>query len=217
MLINEVYITNDKLMNTLIGITGRSCSGKSTLAQKLHSRMSDSVHFDIDDYIVNASYFDYDKPSYLESEAIDVLSEGLKKLKSNQSVELPVFDFQRKSRNQSVLQLNPAKFIIMEGTISFWSEQIRNLMDLKIFVDVPNDICLQRRIDRSIKYYLKDKTEKNIEKTKLQIKKKWEGIERDWDSHLEPLKVHADLVFSHPKDGTGEVLAYLNKNYLLKS
>jgi uridine kinase len=198
--------------NTLIGITGRSCSGKSTLAEKLNAKVENSTHFDIDDYIINASRFNYDSPSELEFEAVQTLSYNFKKLKEATNIELPIFDFKRRAKLEDTLKIAPAKFIIAEGTISFWHEDIRNLMDLKVFIDVPNKVCLKRRVDRSIKYYLEDKTVENIKETEERIKKKWEKMKYNWDNHLEPLKKYADLVIPHPLDGTERVMSYLHEN-----
>jgi uridine kinase len=80
-------------MSKLLGITGRSCSGKSTLALELHNKLSDSVHIDIDDFFDYAADFNCATPGELELKSMKDITSALQKLKKSKDAHLYKYDF----------------------------------------------------------------------------------------------------------------------------
>lgn len=197
----------------IIGIAGRSCSGKSTLARELHEALDKniSIHIDIDKFLVNSADFNCEKPGELEHEAIKELKVGLSQLKEGKQAEFPIYYFDRKSKlDKPPKQCSSEQTILVDGTLIFWDEDIRDLIDVKIFIDVPDAICLERRLKR----YLPPK-QKGIEEynnKKARILSRWKIVSKQWDKHLEPTKEYADITIpyhSNVANAVDIVLTYL--------
>ncbi len=191
----------------IIGIAGRSCSGKSILAQELVERLgkNNSIHIDIDEFSVNLAEFDCNKPGELESQAISELYSGLFKLKRGQTAEFSVYDFNKKSKlNKPPIKKCPAKFIIIEGAIALWSKEVRDLLDIKVFVDVPDEICLNRRLERALRS--SQNRGKDSVSVRENVLKRWKIISNQWDNYLEPTKEYANVIIPHPEKGTAKIL-----------
>jgi len=140
-----------------IGICGASGSGKSTLARELATMVNRSI------LIINqdAYYMDhpdlsfeercqlnYDEPTIFDH---DLLLEDVKKLLSGERVEKKRYDYSNHCRDDEPgAYLEPHEVIIVEGIHAFYDSRLREMMDLKLFVHVDQDICLLRRIQRDI-------------------------------------------------------------------
>ena len=141
----------------IIGIAGGSGSGKTTVVKTITDRLKDRVVvIPQDSYYKDSSHLtpeqkavqNFDHP---ESVDFDLLIEQLNELKEGRSVEQPVYSYVTCSRSKDeTVKVNPAHIIIVEGILIFTNEQLRNLMDIKIFVDADADDRLARVIQRDI-------------------------------------------------------------------
>lgn len=141
----------------IIGIAGGTGSGKSTLARKVKEALKESVTLIChDNYYKDSSHLpfeervvqNYDHPNAFDTE---LLIEQLKKLKVGESIDMPTYSFVEHVRNKETIHIEPAKVIILEGILIFENEELRNMMDMKIFVDTDADVRFIRRMSRDVK------------------------------------------------------------------
>ena len=141
----------------IIGVAGGTGSGKTTIAKKLVEQFSESVvYLEQDSYYKDQSHLpfeeriktNYDHPLAFDN---DLLYQHLLQLKTYQPVQKPVYDYARHTRAKESVHLEPKDVIILEGILILEDERLRNLMDIKIFVDTDADVRILRRIDRDIK------------------------------------------------------------------
>ena len=141
----------------VIGIAGGTGSGKTTVAHKLAAEIPSHrcASIDHDSYYRDQSALppedrarvNYDHPSALES---SLLAEHLRDLRAGKTVDIPIYDFASHSRSKQTRRVAPAALIIVEGILVFAEAQVREQMDIKIFVDTDADIRLMRRIRRDL-------------------------------------------------------------------
>src|SRR2546421_9118333 len=141
----------------IIGISGGTGSGKTTVANRILETVSaDEVVFiqqdlyyrDLKDMPLdyrNAANFDH--PDAVDNE---LLINHLKKLNSGESVELPIYDFRTHSRLPATTRVEPKPIVIVEGILIFAEPRLLEQMDVKVFVDTPDDIRFIRRLRRDI-------------------------------------------------------------------
>ena len=141
----------------LIGIAGGTGSGKSTLARLLKEYFGDELTvISHDNYYkrqVGKTYeeraaVNYDHPDAFETE---LLVEHLKKLRRGEAVDCPVYSFVDHNRTDEVVRIAPSKVVIVEGILIFCDPALRDLFDIKIFVDTDADVRILRRIMRDVK------------------------------------------------------------------
>ena len=144
-------------MNTiLIGIAGGTGSGKTTLTRHLKEHFGKDVTvIGHDSYYkrqVGRTYEERAKVNYDHPNAFDtdLLLRHLQELKAGRSIQCPVYSFVEHNRTDQTVEIQPAKVIIVEGILIFENEELRNLMDIRIFVDTDADIRLCRRIKRDV-------------------------------------------------------------------
>ncbi len=140
-----------------IGIAGGTGSGKTTIAGKLAASMPAGrcAVIDHDAYYRDQAHLplavraeiNYDHPSSLET---SLLAEQLLTLRSGRAVEVPIYDFMTHTRRAETRRVEPAPLIIVEGILVFVEAAVRELLDIKIFVDTDADIRLMRRIRRDL-------------------------------------------------------------------
>lgn len=145
-------------MDTLfIGIAGGSASGKTTLVRLLKERCHTGITVISHDSYYKAhngltleerSKLNYDEPDAFEN---SLLIDHLNELRRGNSVEVPVYDYSLHNRSNDSYTVHPCPVIIVEGILLFASEELCNMLDVKIFVDVDPDIRLIRRILRDVK------------------------------------------------------------------
>lgn len=141
----------------IIGIAGASGSGKSLLASTIVSELGssqvaviseDAYYKDLGDM----PFHQREERNYDHPESMDhaLLAEHLKTLKEGHGVELPVYDYSTHSRTAQTRSVGKHTIIVLEGILLLTDEVLRDLMDIRIYVDTPMDICLIRRLTRDL-------------------------------------------------------------------
>lgn len=141
----------------VIGIAGGSGSGKTTVAQSILQRVGperiaflqhDSYYKDLSGLPpVQRAEVNFDHPNSLESE---LLIHHILQLKQRLSIEVPVYDFSTHSRTDRTFTVKPRGVILVEGILIFAEKELRELFDIKIFVDTDADIRFIRRLQRDL-------------------------------------------------------------------
>ena len=141
----------------VIGIAGGTGSGKTTLMSNLIKEFSEDVTIlSHDNYYKRHDelayeqrcLLNYDEPAALET---DLMAEHLQQLRQGSAIDCPVYDFTRHNRSDDTIHLVPKKVIIVEGILIFENKELRDLMDIRIFVDTDSDVRLCRRILRDVR------------------------------------------------------------------
>ena len=141
----------------IIGIAGGTGSGKSTLSRKIKEALKESVVLIChDNYYKDSSDLpfekrveqNYDHPNAFDTE---LLIKHLKMLKEGKAIDMPTYSFVQHTRNKETVHVEPAKVIIIEGILIFENEELRSMMDMKIFVDTDADVRFIRRMSRDVK------------------------------------------------------------------
>ena len=141
----------------IIGISGASASGKSLLANTIIKELGSEKNEVIseDSYYKNRpdlSLQEREKINYDHPDAFDhgLLVDHLVNLQSGQTIDVPRYDFSRHERSQEIRPIKQNKILIIEGILLFVDPRLRELMDIRIYMDTPLDICLIRRLHRDI-------------------------------------------------------------------
>ena len=185
----------------VIGIAGGTASGKTTLMKNLINEFGGQVTvLSHDNYYKRHDDMPYEercKLNYDEPAAFDtsLMVYHLDQLRHGYSVECPVYDFTVHNRSDKTIRLVPCRVIIVEGILIFENEDLRNLMDIRIFVDTDADIRLCRRIKRDV-----NKRGRSLESVLEQYKN---TVKPMHDRYVEPSKKYADLVV--PEGGKNQV------------
>lgn len=141
----------------IIGIAGGTGSGKSTFTRKLKKEFKDDVavlyH---DNYYRDQSDIpleerrktNYDHPDAMETE---LLVRQLKELKEGKTIQCPTYDYTLHTRSSEVVTVEPKKVILLEGILVLADERLRDLMDIKVYVEADADERILRRIIRDVK------------------------------------------------------------------
>lgn len=142
---------------TVIGVAGGTGSGKSTLVKRLQEAfVGDDVATLCHDYYYKAhddltyderTRLNYDHPQAFDT---DMMVEHIKALKENVAVSRPVYSFVDHNRTGETITVKPSKVIIVDGILIFENRELRDLMDMKVYVDTDADIRLARRILRDV-------------------------------------------------------------------
>lgn len=176
----------------VIGIAGGTASGKTTLMKNLINEFGGQVTvLSHDNYYKRHDDMPYEercKLNYDEPAAFDtsLMVYHLDQLRHGHSIECPVYDFTVHNRSDETIRLVPHKVIIVEGILIFENEELRNLMDIKIFVDTDADIRLCRRIKRDV-----NKRGRSLESVLTQYQ---QTVKPMHERYVEPSKKYADLV-----------------------
>jgi uridine kinase len=141
----------------IIGICGGTGSGKTTVAQKILSSIGESnaVYLQQDSYYLNLgampldqrSHVNFDHPDAFDNE---LMVSHLEDLRAGKSIERPIYDFVAHARKPETIHVEPLPVIIVEGILIFHDARMRDVMDIKIFVDCDPDIRFVRRLERDI-------------------------------------------------------------------
>ena len=176
----------------VIGIAGGTGSGKTTLLKRLVEHFSGRVTvLSHDNYYKcrdDLSFEERCKLNYDEPDAMDtsLMVYHLEQLRRGEAVECPVYDFAAHNRSKETVCLTPRPVIIVEGILIFENKPLRDLMDIKIFVDTDADIRLCRRIKRDV-----NKRGRSLESVLEQYQA---TVKPMHEKYVEPTKKYADVV-----------------------
>ena len=176
----------------VIGIAGGTGSGKTTLMKNLVSRFDGNVTvISHDNYYKRHDELTYEercKINYDEPAAFDtdLMVSHLAKLRAGEAIDCPVYDFTVHNRSDEVLRIVPQRVIIVEGILIFAEESLRDLMDIRIFVDTDADVRLCRRIKRDV-----NKRGRSLESVLTQYQT---TVKPMHEAYVEPSKKYAHLV-----------------------
>ncbi len=198
----------------LIGISGGTGSGKSRFAKELISRFDSNnlIYISQDSYYKDLAHLNYEQRcevNFDNPDSIDFsdLLRDLKELINYNEVNIPIYNFKRHKRIEETNKLQPKPIIVLEGIFALYDPRIRELINLKIFVDTPADIRILRRAKRDI-----NKRERTIESISNQY---LETVRPMHDKFVEPTKLYADIIV--PNGGKNKVaLDIINSELLPK-
>lgn len=175
----------------VLGIAGASGSGKTTLANALLAEFpGEACILSHDSYYHDRSRLPTDERGQINFDALEAIEtslfvQHLQQLKAGHSVKVPQYDFGTHTRGKAVEVLNSRPLIIVEGIMLLAEPAIRELLDLRIFMDTDPDVCLLRRIQRDV-------TER--ERTVDGVMEQYERtVKPFFDSTILPCRKHADL------------------------
>lgn len=180
----------------IIGVAGGSGSGKTTVVSHIINRVGQEnlVLIQHDSYYRDLKHLEFedrakqnfDHPSSLETELmvrhIEALSKGY-------SIEVPMYDFKNHVRKEETVSLAPKPVILIDGILIFFERELRNLMDLKLFVDTDSDVRLIRRMRRDI-----IERQRTVESVLDQYEKFVRIMHLEF---VEPTKRYADIIIPH--------------------
>lgn len=183
----------------LIGIAGGSGSGKSTVVKKIISSHPLSLCIEQDSYYKSASFinnsnitaFNFDHPDAFDT---DLMLSHLMKLKNGEDVDIPQYDFVTHSRKDTTTHVVAKPLIIVDGLMVLYDKRLRDLFDLKLYVDTPSDVRFIRRLERDVKE--RGRTMESVIKQYLHV------VRPGHMNFIEPTKEYADLII--PEGGYNE-------------
>ena len=190
----------------LVGIAGGSGSGKTTFTKKIIQRVGSSelaiLHQDsyylpeLPSHLRNGEEANFDHPDAFDWE---LLKDHLRLLKQGNSAEVPTYDFRTSSRLQETHSVGPCRAILVEGIFTLWEPEIRELLDLKIYLHVEADIRFIRRLHRDVR-----ERGRNLDGI---IRQYYDTVRPMYHEFLEPTKGYADLVVGEETDIAADVIA----------
>ncbi|WP_340139393.1 uridine kinase [Lactobacillus intestinalis] len=187
----------------IIGITGGSGSGKTTIAHEIANQIEANDRIVI---MTQDSYYkdntglpmserqkiNYDHPNAFDMPLLEV---QLNQLLHRKSIEMPTYDFTEHTRSDKTVHINPADIIILEGILVLFNEEIRNLMDIKVYVDTDDDIRFIRRLERDMK-----ERGRSLDSV---INQYLTTVKPMYHQFIEPTKRYADIII--PEGGENNV------------
>lgn len=196
----------------VLGVAGGSASGKTTIINKLQDYFGEDIAVISHDSYYKAhpemtyeerSQLNYDHPDSFES---DRMAEDVRKLIKGHPIDMPVYDYVIHNRSDETIHIEPKTVIVMEGILILENKELRDLMDIKIFVDTDADERLMRRIKRDM-----IERGRSIESIIDQYAKTVKPMHEEF---VEPSKKHADIII--PRGGENEagldmLITYMNK------
>lgn len=175
----------------LIGIAGGTGSGKTTLTKHLKKRFGDDITV-----IGHDSYYkrqdrpfeercrqNYDHPDAFDT---DLLVEHLKALKRGESIQCPVYSYVEHNRTDQTVEIKPTKVILVEGILIFASQELRDMLDIKIFVETDADVRILRRCLRDV-----EERGRTLESVVTQY---LTTVKPMHEQYVEPSRKYADIV-----------------------
>lgn len=196
----------------VIGVTGGSGSGKTTVSRELVARIADyhPVFLQQDAYYRDQSdkpfaeriKTNYDHPDSFET---DLFVADLQRLLRHRSINKPVYDYEQHTRSSEVITVAPSDVIIVDGVLLFNDSRVRDLLDLKVYVDTDDDIRFLRRLERDIEE--RGRTVHGVIEQYLQT------VKPMYHQFVEPTKRYANIIV--PEDGKNKVAIDMIANQIL--
>lgn len=196
----------------VLGVAGGSASGKTTIIKRLQDFFGEDIAvISHDSYYKahpNMSYeersrLNYDHPDSFES---DRMAEDVRKLIKGYAIDMPVYDYVNHNRSDETIRIEPKTVIVMEGILILENKELRDLMDIKIFVDTDADERLMRRIKRDM-----IERGRSIESILDQYS---ETVKPMHEEFVEPSKKYADIII--PRGGENEAGLDMLITYMTK-
>jgi uridine kinase len=141
----------------VIGVAGGSGSGKTTVSRRIRESVNveNIAYLEHDNYYRDQSHLtpeqrvltNYDHPDSLETE---LLVEHVRALQAGQAIDMPLYDFAIHTRSTATRRIEPARIVLVEGILIYAEKDLRELMDIRIFVDTDADIRFIRRLRRDM-------------------------------------------------------------------
>lgn len=186
----------------IIGISGASASGKSLLANTIVNELGsdrvvviseDSYYKDLQHLSVEErAKMNFDHPDSLDHE---LLISHLKSLQEGKTVDIPRYDFSLHQRKKETRKIGRHRIIVLEGILLFVEPSLRNIMDIRIYMDTALDICLMRRLKRDL-----IERGRSIESILEQYEK---TVRPMYLQFIEPFKRYADIIV--PRGGENRI------------
>ena len=182
----------------IIGIAGGSGSGKTRLVKNILSELSDTktISIEVDSYYKDLSHLSFEereKNNFDHPNSIDfeLLYHHLKEILNNKKIETPLYNYKEHIRDKNNIKTieENVQIILLEGIFSLYNKDIRDLMEIKIFVDTPSDVRILRRIKRDV-----NKRKRTIESVIEQYNK---TVRPMFIKYVKPTKEHADLIIPY--------------------
>lgn len=193
----------------IIGIAGASGSGKSYFAQALRTRLpAASVLLSQDDYyrdrsdisLAERQLLNYDHPDALD---FDLLTAQLLMLKKGETIEHPQYDFTVHNRATTTVKTDPADFVILDGILILAIQKCRSLLDYKIYIETPLDLCFIRRLQRDVQ-----ERGRSVESV---IQQYLTSVRPMFLHYVEPSAQHADCIVRGVDDVQHDVTKVVHK------
>ncbi len=195
----------------IIGIAGGTGSGKTTVVKRISEYFpkNDVAILPLDAYYKDSSHIpeeerrsiNFDHPNSIEYELIN---KHIEQLKKGQTVQCPIYSYITCTRSEKTIPIAPAHVVIVEGILSLTDEKLRDLMDVKIFVDCEADLRLMRVINRDTKERGRD--------AETVMERYLETVRPMHDQFIEPTKRFADIIV--PKGGHNKVAINMVINFI---
>ena len=187
----------------IIGIAGGSGSGKTTIAHEIADEINADDHITImtqDSYykdntgvpMAERKKINYDHPDAFD---MPLLEAQLNQLLHRKPIEMPTYDFTAHTRSEKTIYVEPSDIIILEGILVLFNEAIRNLMDIKVYVDTDDDIRFIRRLERDMK-----ERGRSLDSV---INQYLSTVKPMYHQFIEPTKRYADIIV--PEGGENDV------------
>ena len=190
-----------------IGICGGTGSGKTTIARAIVEAVGrenvvlveqDSYYRNLADMPLDERHqANFDHPDSIDS---DMMVNHLIRLKQGLSVEMPLYDFVTHTRSEEIEIINPKPVVIVEGILIFAESRVLDLLDVRVFVDTPDDVRLMRRLRRDI-----TERGRTFERTLEQYERTIRPMHFEF---VEPSKRHADIIIPEGSN-TGVTVEFL--------
>lgn len=192
----------------VIGIAGGTCSGKSTLIKNIKEEFGDAITMLSHDFYYKAhddipfearKKLNYDHPDSFDT---DLMIGHIKQLINGESIERPVYDFTIHNRINETVTVRPSKVIVVEGILIFENKELRDLCDIKVFIDTDADVRIIRRIVRDV--HERGRTLESVVTQYLTT------VKLMHEQFVEPTKKYVDVII--PEGGYNQVaLEMLNE------
>ncbi|KAE9590260.1 hypothetical protein Lal_00028076 [Lupinus albus] len=199
---NASNVTSTPKQPFFIGVAGGTASGKTSVCNKINTNFrdqhvvlinQDSFYYSLKDNMVQkVNEYNFDHPDAFDTE---LMLSSMEKLKLGQAVTIPNYDFNRHKRTEPGCQVNPADIIVFEGILVLHDSRVRDLLNMKIFVDEDSDVRLTRRIQR-----LAIERGRNIQNVLDQYSR---FVKLSFEEFVLPTKKYADIII--PGGGDNEV------------
>ncbi len=194
----------------IVGISGGSGSGKTMFAEKLKKEFGEKriTIINQDSYYKDLSHMSFNercKQNFDHPNAIDfdLFLLHIKDLIVGKKIDMPIYDLSRHLRSNDMITIKPSLVIILDGTLLFTQSQLNDIMDIKIFLDVPDDLRLAYRIKRDTKE--RGRTVESI------MKQYANTVRPMYDQFIYPSKNSADIILDNTQNDHGSFLLIKNE------